>query len=515
MRLLKLVVRNFLSWESVSLDLDNQGIVFLCGDNGSGKTALFDAIDWCLYKKVSKKIPVDEVLRNGSGGDCSVRLEFLDAQGKRCHVTRYRQHHKFGDALILYRDGKSITASTIPATEERLKKLIVLSRAAFNNAFLFSQESEFYFSAFTDAQQKNVLRELLGLDVLVRSRKIAQARYVEWSLKKAAHHESLYLLAQQLTHVNALIKEESKKKRANVSALKKEEAAYIAWITEQERAANKLKKRLAAKADEDKSSPPCPACGKRALHCTVCTWEAPASPWHKDETTRSRYALLAQSYEATINKLGELRISLAELRGHYAAQRNDSTLTVLKRQKEELESQCTARKFDLARAESMVAHCLFWRTGFGPFGIELYALRHALPLLNEQIDKYLLPMFPGVRFTYSLAEGGALTSTLEHSGAHRLTGLSRGQKRRIEICVGLALQDLMRMFTGTSTNVVLLDEVFEGLDSEGIEAAVSLLRGLQRSSVFIISHQAQLAGYFDNVRYISLIDGVSRFVEGA
>ena len=49
---MKLIIKNFRCYKNCVFNFNNNEIILLEGNSGSGKTSVFDAISWCLYKKV-------------------------------------------------------------------------------------------------------------------------------------------------------------------------------------------------------------------------------------------------------------------------------------------------------------------------------------------------------------------------------------------------------------------------------------------------------------------------------
>src|SRR5262249_44777682 len=73
-RLTRLYLRNYRVYEDeVSLDLP-PGLVGIYGPNGGGKSALLEAILFCLWGRA--RTSKEEVRTAGVGGDCVVEVEF-------------------------------------------------------------------------------------------------------------------------------------------------------------------------------------------------------------------------------------------------------------------------------------------------------------------------------------------------------------------------------------------------------------------------------------------------------
>ena len=104
-------INNFLIIGSASIDLHNQGLVRICGDNnddttsssnGSGKSSIIEAIYWALFGDTLRSLKgADGVVNNTVKKDCSVSLT-LEDEGKIYRVERYRKHSKKKNNLYLY-----------------------------------------------------------------------------------------------------------------------------------------------------------------------------------------------------------------------------------------------------------------------------------------------------------------------------------------------------------------------------------------------------------------------------
>jgi DNA repair exonuclease SbcCD ATPase subunit len=162
----------------------------------------------------------------------------------------------------------------------------------------------------------------------------------------------------------------------------------------------------------------------------------------------------------------------------------------------------------------------FWRTAFSRQGIRSFLLDKIVPFLNERVSHYL-----GI-----LTDGGitAKFSTVKQlsSGEYRenfnievinrhasesYEGNSGGEKRRIDLAVALAFNDFLASRSGKRFNILLLDEVFEGVDSEGLYYVIKVLEDLARrkSSVFVITHRDELKSYFSDEILVKRESGLS------
>ncbi len=153
-----------------------------------------------------------------------------------------------------------------------------------------------------------------------------------------------------------------------------------------------------------------------------------------------------------------------------------------------------------ARDEAVDKQALyqFWEEGFGPKGIKAFLIENVLPTLNRLINEHLGYLSDGgitakVSATTSLKKGGVAerlsVDVVNASGADLYGGNSGGEKRRIDLAILLALQDLVGSRASRAVNLCIYDEVLDALDEDGTTKAVNYLkiRSVGKPT-FLISH---------------------------
>ena len=167
---LTLSLRNFMCYrENVPpLNLEGVHVVLLCGDNGNGKSALFDAMTWALWGKSRAKSD-DDLVHLGER-EMEVELEFSVA-GQRYRVIR--KHTKGSplrpgqtDLQLQIANGngfKPVTGDTLRETERKIIEILHMDYQTFiNSAFLVQGRAD-EFSIKQPAQRKQIIADILGL----------------------------------------------------------------------------------------------------------------------------------------------------------------------------------------------------------------------------------------------------------------------------------------------------------------------------------------------------------------
>jgi DNA repair exonuclease SbcCD ATPase subunit len=161
----------------------------------------------------------------------------------------------------------------------------------------------------------------------------------------------------------------------------------------------------------------------------------------------------------------------------------------------------------------------FWVEGFGSKGIKSFIFETSLPYLTERANMYSSYLTGGtvtidILPTTMVKSTGNLKEKLfiqarNKIGANVYDGNSDGERRRIDICVLLALQDLISTRATKTWNTIIFDEVMDALDKTGTEHVIDLFRTFKGKSIYIISHSSDLKSHFDTSIIIQKNKGVS------
>ena len=205
----RLSVRNFLCYRENVPTLDFQGIhvACLCGQNGHGKSALLDAVTWCLWGEARGKTQ-DDLISYGAD-ECRVELEFLSrdtsyrvirsrsrAGGRRRQGVSDLQFQVLGsDAAI------AITGDHIRETQAKIEQTIGMDYDAFiNSAFLLQGRAD-EFTNKTPADRKAVLSKILGLEAYDRIQERARQRLDEGKSSSSEIEGSLGRMRSDLENI--------------------------------------------------------------------------------------------------------------------------------------------------------------------------------------------------------------------------------------------------------------------------------------------------------------------------
>lgn len=128
-----------------------------------------------------------------------------------------------------------------------------------------------------------------------------------------------------------------------------------------------------------------------------------------------------------------------------------------------------------------------------------------IPQINARISHYLDLL--GFNVDFVLDE--TFKETIHSRGRDKFSyeSFSEGQKRRIDLALLFTWRDIANMKHSVSTNLLIMDEVFDSsLDADGIESVTNLMDDVGKdTSIIVISHGSdELQTRFDHVYRVSM-----------
>ena len=175
---IRLRLQNFLCYRDPG-ELDFTGLHLAClvGDNGHGKSALLDAITWALWGRARGRWGY-ELIHMGQS-DMEVELEFELKQVhyrviRRLQMRSTRSGKSQAQTALEFQvcgaDGayRTLTENSISETERKIKEILRLDYDTFRNSAYIMQGHADEFTTKTPSDRKQVLANILGLDLYDR-----------------------------------------------------------------------------------------------------------------------------------------------------------------------------------------------------------------------------------------------------------------------------------------------------------------------------------------------------------
>ena len=145
-------------------------------------------------------------------------------------------------------------------------------------------------------------------------------------------------------------------------------------------------------------------------------------------------------------------------------------------------------------------------------GVKTKIIKKYLPLINQQVNKYLQLMDFYINFSLDEEFNETVQSPIHENFSY--ASFSEGEKMRIDLALLFTWREVARMKNSVNTNLLIMDEVFDSsLDGLGTEDFLKIIRFIVKdANIFVISHKESLHDKFDQVIKFEKVKGFSRMV---
>ena len=135
-------------------------------------------------------------------------------------------------------------------------------------------------------------------------------------------------------------------------------------------------------------------------------------------------------------------------------------------------------------------------------GVKTKIIKKYLPLINQQVNRYLQMMDFYINFTLDEEFNETIESPIHEDFSY--SSFSEGEKQRIDLALLFTWREVAKFKNSVATNLMILDEVFDSsLDATGTEEFLKIIRYvIKDANIFIISHKNGLEDKFeDHIRF--------------
>lgn len=367
-----------------------------------------------------------------------------------------------------------------------------------------------------------MLDALHTLDDTAETRRRTMAK----DLAEATTHRALAVV--EVEHAAAAVNEATESRD--------DEDAVLTVVREELRENGRRREAVAQRLALLRETGACPHCGQDRAPCPAEEAEAEAEA----ERLAARRAKLAALEDKRERRYRAHKIRVAECRGVLdsatATQRlAEAQMQSLAEELRKVEADVSTYAHDIAEREravlklraehlelgaqlrALAASAQAWTkeqavaswfasTGFSGRGVPAFAIEAVLPALNVHTNAHLAELTDGditVSWTATTTSTSGtalevLTCVVSVEGVEGAIP-SGGQMRKVELATELALAELATAAGRSTFNVLFFDEALDGLDAEGRRRVVDWLPTLGAATVFVVSHDEEIAEAFDTV----------------
>jgi DNA repair exonuclease SbcCD ATPase subunit len=146
-------------------------------------------------------------------------------------------------------------------------------------------------------------------------------------------------------------------------------------------------------------------------------------------------------------------------------------------------------------------------------GVKSNIIKKYLPLINQQVNRYLQMMDFYINFTLDEEFNETVQSPIHEDFSY--ASFSEGEKMRIDLALLFTWREVARMKNSVNTNLLIMDEVFDSsLDGLGTDEFLKIIKYvITDANIFVISHKTGMEDRFDSVLKFEKIKGFSRIID--
>ena len=561
--------KNFLStgnqFTEVSLTQNNTNLII--GTNGAGKSTILDALTFSLFGKPFRKINKPQLINATNEKDCLVEVEFT-VGNVEWKVVRGIKPNIFK----VWRDNELLDQSASANDQQKWfeQNVLKMNYKSFTQIVILGSSTFVPFMQLTANNRREVIEDLLDIRIFstmntVIKDKIRALRedIKVYELKKESLLEKVSMQEDFMEELENRAKQNVSDKELKIGNLLVEENNWMGINETNNIELASLQKRIEGYAGAaEKLRTLGNLKGKISNKVSTITKE------HKFFTQNTVCPTCTQSIEETfrINKIEDAQNKAKELQSGYneleeaikneedrerqftvlskeilvlnnGISKNNTQIAGCQRQIRDLESeiqritdQIANRNVEdekltsfkenlkttydeLAKNKDTIQYYDFTYGLLRDGGVKSKIIKKYLPLINQQVNRYLQMMDFYINFTLDEEFNETVQSPIHEDFSY--ASFSEGEKMRIDLALLFTWREVAKMKNSVNTNLLIMDEVFDSsLDGFGTEEFLKIIRYvIKDANIFVISHKAGLEDKFESVTRFEKIKGFSRMVK--
>ncbi len=134
-----------------------------------------------------------------------------------------------------------------------------------------------------------------------------------------------------------------------------------------------------------------------------------------------------------------------------------------------------------------------------------YLLRNVIDYIDRKAKEYSKDVFGTELLSFTL-DSNNIKISYDNKQYENLSG---GERQKIDIIIQFALRDMLCQYLGFSSNIIVIDECFDNLDSTGSQKIINMISSKLKDveSVFVVTHHTDLSIPYD--REITVVKDAS------
>jgi DNA repair exonuclease SbcCD ATPase subunit len=561
--------KNFLStgnqYSEISFTEDSTTLII--GTNGTGKSTVLDALTFSLFGRPFRKINKPQLINTVNEKDCNVEVEFSigPIQWK---VVRGIKPNIFE----IRKDGKTLDQFSNAVDQQKWleQNVLKMNYKSFTQIVILGSSTFVPFMQLPAAHRREVIEDLLDIKIfssmsMLIKEKIRQRKeeVKVLNLKKESLTEKVSMQKDFIEELENRSNENINKNKSKVTNLLQESDRYLMENQKTEKELDILtEEQVEVTGATEKLRTLGGLKGKISNKVSTITKE------HKFFTDNVTCPTCTQPIEEEfrINKINDAQNKAKELQSGYkeleeaikneeererhfttlskeittlthGISKNNTKISGCQRQIRDLESEIqkltdqlanrntehdklatfqdnlTTTYDELSSKKDTINYYDFSYSLLRDGGVKSKIIKKYLPLINQQVNRYLQMMDFYINFTLDEEFSETVQSPIHEDFSY--ASFSEGEKMRIDLALLFTWREVARMKNSVNTNLLIMDEVFDSsLDGMGTDEFLKIIKYvITDANIFVISHKTGMEDRFDSVVKFEKIKGFSRIID--
>jgi len=558
--------KNFLSTgnQFSEIKFNQHASTLITGSNGSGKSTVLDALTFGLFGKPFRKINKSQLINSMNEKDAKVEVEFSISKTDWKVVRGIKPN-----VFEIHRDGKCLDQFANANDQQKWfeQNVLKMNYKSFTQIVILGSSTFVPFMQLTSSNRREVIEDLLDIKIFSSMNNIIKEKIRGikdevnvLTLKKESLNDKVAMQEKFISEIESQGKGRIEENKEKITALFTESDEYVSQneqlennvfdltkhqeevtgATEKLRKLGNLKGKISQKVStitkEHKfftENTVCPTCTQSIEEDFRINKIADAQT--KAKELQSGYQELEEAIkneEEREHQFTKLSKEITQLT--HGISKNNTRISGCQRQIRDLESEIQKLTDQLAdrntEHEKLATFQESLRTTYDELssrkdtvnynnfvygllkdgGVKTHIIKKYLPLINQQVNRYLQIMDFYTNFTLDEEFNETIQSPIHEDFSY--ASFSEGEKMRIDLALLFTWREVARMKNSVNTNLLILDEIFDSsLDEMGTEYFTKIIRFvIKDANVFVISHKTGMEDKFENHIKFEKVKGFSR-----
>jgi len=560
--------KNFLSTgnQYTEVDFTKNKTNLIVGTNGAGKSTILDALCFSLFGRSFRRINKPQLINSTNEKDCRVEIEFSIGP------VEWKVIRGIKPAVFeIWRNGAALDQSAAALDQQKWleQNVLKMNYKSFTQIVILGSSTFVPFMQLPAAHRREVIEDLLDIKIFSSMNTVIKEKIRQSKEEIKVLEYKKETLLDKVKMQKDFIEELENRGNANINAnkdkitkLDSEVGIYMTenavleedifrYTKEQEivtGAADKLRKlgnlkgkisqRVSTITSEHKfftENTVCPTCTQPIEEEFRINKITDAQ--NKAKELQSGYQELEEAIKGEEERERQFTALSKEItKLTHGISQNNTKITGCQRQIRDLECEIQTITENLANRNSeheklesfnknlkttydelaskkdSINYYDFTYSLLKDGGVKSKIIKKYLPLINQQVNRYLQMMDFYINFTLDEEFNETVQSPIHEDFSY--ASFSEGEKMRIDLSLLFTWREVARMKNSVNTNLLIMDEVFDSsLDGFGTEEFLKIIRYvIKDANIFVISHKTGLEDKFESVLRFEKVKGFSRMV---